>query len=113
MKAKTVSSGIEKAPTGITGLDDITYGGLPKGRTTLVCGGPGCGKSFLAMEFVLNGAVKFNEPGVFVTFEESTEELTSNFAPLGFDLTKLEKQKRLLIDYVHVERSEIHETGEY
>jgi len=104
---------IPKIKTGINGLDEITEGGLPEGRPTLVCGGPGCGKTLLAMEFVVKGAALYNEPGVFMAFEEKAEELTANVASLGFDLEKLQKNKMLRLDYVQIERSEIEETGEY
>jgi len=107
------TSGIEKAPTGIAGLDEITLGGLPRGRPTLVCGTAGCGKTLMAMEFLVRGATEFGEPGVFVSFEEGTEELAQNVRSLGFDLAELERQEKLVLDYVHVERSEIEETGEY
>jgi circadian clock protein KaiC len=95
------------------GLDEITDGGLPKGRPTLVCGAAGCGKTLFAMEFLVRGATRYNEPGVFMSFEETAEELTNNVASLGFDLNRLCASKRLLIDHVRVERSEIEETGEY
>jgi circadian clock protein KaiC len=108
-----VKKGLLKSPTGIQGLDEITYGGLPQGRTTLVCGSAGCGKTMLSMEFLIRGAMQYNEPGVFIAFEESAEELTKNVASLGFDLDDLVKRKKLVIDYVHLERSEIEETGEY
>src|SRR5688500_10512920 len=104
---------LPKAQTGIEGLDEITGGGLPKGRPTLVCGGPGCGKTLLAMEFLVRGATQFGEPGVFVTFEETGEELAQNVRSLGFDLDALIAEKKLAIDHVRVERSEIEETGEY
>src|ERR1700751_3774854 len=80
---------VPKAPTGIQGLDEITGGGLPRGRPTLVCGGPGCGKTILAMEFLMNGARLYDEPGVFMSFEESVEDLTLNFASPGFDARPL------------------------
>jgi circadian clock protein KaiC len=102
-----------KAPTGIEGLDEITHGGLPRGRPTLICGSAGCGKTLLAMEFLVRGATQFNEPGVFVAFEETGEELAQNVKSLGFDLNALVRRKKLLLDYVRVERSEIQETGEY
>jgi circadian clock protein KaiC len=102
-----------KAPTGILGLDEITGGGLPRGRPTLVCGPSGCGKTVLAMEFLVNGARQFDEPGVFVTFEETAQELTQNVASLGFDLKELVRKKKLLVDFVYIERSEIEATGEY
>jgi circadian clock protein KaiC len=104
---------IAKSKTGINGLDEITAGGLPTGRPTLLCGGPGCGKTLLAIEFIVRGATLYNEPGVFMTFEEKTEELTDNVASLGFDLNKLVKAKKIRLDYVHIDRSEIEETGEY
>ena len=110
---KPMSALFEKSPTGIKGLDEITNGGLPKGRPTLVCGAAGCGKTLFAMEFLVRGATQYNEPGVFMSFEETAEELTKNVASLGFDLNRLAASKRLLIDYVRVERSEIEETGEY
>jgi len=104
---------LPKTPTGIQGLDEITFGGLPKGRPTLVCGSAGCGKTLLSMEFLVNGATQFNEPGVFMAFEETEEELRKNVASLGYDLKDLTDNKKLIIDYVHIERSEIEETGEY
>jgi circadian clock protein KaiC len=104
---------LDKSLTGISGLDEITNGGLPKGRPTLVCGAAGCGKTLFAMEFLVRGATRFNEPGVFMSFEETAEELTKNVASLGFDLNRLAASRKLLIDHVHVERSEIEETGEY
>ena len=104
---------LEKVPTGIQGLDEITCGGLPRGRTTLVCGGPGCGKTLLALEFLVHGATQFGEPGVFIAFEETAEELATNGASLGFDLAALEADRKLAIDYVRIERSEIEESGEY
>src|SRR5687767_12094300 len=104
---------LPKALTGIEGLDEITGGGLPKGRPTLVCGGPGCGKTLLAMEFLVRGATQFGEPGVFITFEETGEELAQNVRSLGFELEALVADKKLAIDHVRVERAEIEETGEY
>ena len=104
---------LPKAATGIEGLDEITGGGFPRGRPTLVCGNAGCGKTLLAMEFLVRGATEFGEPGVFLAFEETAEELAQNVRSLGFDLDDLADQQKLLIDYVHVERSEIEETGEY
>jgi circadian clock protein KaiC len=104
---------LPKAETGIEGLDEITGGGFPRGRPTLICGSAGCGKTLLAMEFLVRGATQFGEPGVFLTFEETGEELRQNVRSLGFDLRHLADQKKLLVDYVHVERSEIEETGEY
>ena len=110
---KTSSATLPKCPTGIHGLDEITVGGIPRGRPTLVCGGAGCGKTLLGMEFLVRGATEFGEPGVCLSFEETAEELTSNLASLGFDLTTLIAQKKLAIDHVYLERSLIEETGEY
>ena len=104
---------IAKCPTGIVGLDQITNGGLPRGRPALVCGGAGCGKTLLALEFIVRGATQFDEPGVFVSFEEISDELADNVRSLGFDLDDLVKRKKLAMDYVRVERSEIEETGDY
>ena len=104
---------LPKSPTGIPGMDEITGGGLPQGRPTLVAGGAGCGKTLFAMEFLVNGAIQYDEPGVFVAFEENAKDLVQNFASLGFDLKELVKQKKLIIDYVQIERSEIEEAGEY
>lgn len=104
---------LPKCPTGIQGLDEITGGGLPRGRPTLVCGGAGCGKTLLAAEFLVRGAVQFKEPGVFMSFEETEAELKANVTSLGFDLAGLVRRKKILLEHVHIERSEIHETGEY
>jgi circadian clock protein KaiC len=104
---------LEKCPTGIAGLDEITGGGLPKGRPTLVVGSAGSGKTLMSMEFLINGVTKYNEPGVFVAFEETAEELSKNVASLGFDVEALIAKKKLAVDYVYIERSEIEETGEY
>ena len=112
-KAKASLEGLQKSPTGIPGLDDITVGGLPKGRTTLICGSAGCGKTLLATEFLVRGATQYHESGVFMSFEETGEELAENVASLGFDLKDLVAKKKLVIDHVKVERSEIEETGEY
>ena len=109
----TLRPPLPKSPSGIQGLDEITGGGLPKGRSTLICGGAGCGKTLLAMEFLVHGATQFNEPGVFMAFEENTNDLTQNVASLGFDLNDLVKRKKLLLDFVSIERSEIQESGEY
>ncbi|HXR97758.1 MAG TPA: circadian clock protein KaiC [Terriglobales bacterium] len=111
--SKAVRRGIAKSPTGIQGLDEVTGGGLPRGRVTLVCGKAGCGKSLLAMEFLVHGAVLYGEPGVCMDFEETEEKLASNVASLGFDLPALAKAKKVLVDYVSVERSRITETGDY
>ncbi len=104
---------LPKCPTGIQGLDEITGGGLPRGRPTLVCGGAGCGKTLLATEFLVRGAMEFDEPGVLMAFEETEKELTANVASLGFDLAGLVRRKKILVDYVRVERSEVQESGEY
>jgi circadian clock protein KaiC len=109
----TSAPALAKTPTGIEGLDEITGGGLPRGRPTLVCGSAGCGKTLLAMEFLVRGATQFDEPGVFMAFEETTEELAQNVRSLGFDLEALAQQGKLVVDHVHIERSEIEETGEY
>lgn len=104
---------LPKVHSGIQGLDEITDGGLPRGRPTLVCGGAGCGKTLLAMEFLVRGAIDYDEPGVFIAFEENADELAQNVASLGFDLDQLIADKRVVIDFVRVERSEIEETGDY
>ena len=104
---------LKKERTGIPGFDEITRGGLPAGRPTLVCGSAGAGKTLFAMEFLVRGAMLFNEPGVFISFEETDQELTTNVASLGFDLQQLIADKKLVLDYVFIERSEIEETGEY
>jgi circadian clock protein KaiC len=104
---------LSKTATGIQGLDEITFGGLPRGRTTLICGSAGSGKTMLSMEFLIRGALQYNESGVFIAFEETAEELSKNIASLGFDLDDLIKRKKLVVDYVHLDRSEIAETGEY
>src|ERR1043166_3525563 len=109
---RSTSSPIAKVATGVDGFDDLTGGGLPQGRPTLVCGGPGCGKTLFALQFLIHGAAH-GESGVFVTFEETEEDLLKNAASLGYDLPGLLKQKRLALEYVRVERSEIEETGEY
>jgi circadian clock protein KaiC len=104
---------LKKAPSGIAGFDEISGGGLPAGRPTIVCGGPGCGKTMFAMEFLVRGATEFGEPGVLMTFEETGEEMSRNVESLGFNLPSLVAQKRLFLDYVRIEPSEIQETGEY
>src|SRR5882724_1948395 len=104
---------LPKTPTGITGFDEITRGGLPKGRPALICGGAGSGKTLFSVEFLVRGAREFNEPGVLLAFEETPEELARNVASLGFDLNQLIRQKKMVVDYVHIERSEIQETGEF
>lgn len=104
---------LAKAPTGIPGLDEITNGGLPRGRPTLVCGGAGCGKTLLALEFLVRGALDYDEPGVFMSFEETTDDLVENAQSLGFDLRRLSARRRLLLDSVRLEGTEVTETGEY
>jgi circadian clock protein KaiC len=106
-------TGLPKTPTGILGLDEITGGGLPRGRPTLVCGGAGCGKTMLAAEFLVRGALEQGEPGVFMMFEESAEDLQQNLRSIGFDLEALRNDRLIALDHVHIERSEIEETGEY
>ncbi|MFH0810420.1 MAG: circadian clock protein KaiC [Pseudomonadota bacterium] len=105
--------GLPKTPTGIRGLDEITFGGLPQGRPTLLSGGAGSGKTLMAMEFLVRGAQEYEEPGVFVAFEESAADLVRNVSSLGWDVAGLVARKKLLIDYIYIERSEIEETGEY
>jgi len=102
-----------KTPTGISGLDEITNGGFPKGRPILICGSSGCGKTLFAAQFLTKGITDYNEPGVFMSFEESARDLTKNFTSLGFDFEKLIAENKLRIDHVRIERSEIEETGEY
>jgi circadian clock protein KaiC len=104
---------LAKCQTGIQGLDEVTNGGLPQGRPTLICGKAGSGKTLMAMEFLVRGAVQYGEPGVFMSFEESAEELTQNVASLGWDLQALIASKNMAIDYVHIERSQLEEIGEY
>lgn len=104
---------LPKVSTGISGFDELTVGGLPSGRPTLVCGGPGCGKTLFAMTFLVNGAAMFDEPGVFMSFEEASEDLVLNVASLGYDVQKLIDDNRIAMDYVRVEKSEIEESGEY
>ena len=104
---------LPKTATGIEGLDQITGGGLPKGRPTLVCGGAGCGKTLFAMEFLVRGATQFDEPGAFITFEETGEELAANVRSLGFDLDALTAAGKFYVDHVRIERSEIDETGDF
>jgi circadian clock protein KaiC len=109
----TKARALPKAPSGISGLDEITYGGLPRGRPTLICGTAGCGKSLFGMEFLLHGAIDFNEPGAYISFEETAEELVQNVRSLGFDVQKLIDQGKISIDYIHVERTQIEEAGEF
>lgn len=104
---------LPKAPTGIQGLDEITAGGFPRGRPTLICGSAGAGKTLLAMEFMIRGVTEYNEPGVFMAFEETASELAQNVRSLGFDVDELIKEKKMIVDFVRIERSEIDETGDY
>src|SRR5271154_2615416 len=104
---------LAKAATGIEGLDEITGGGLPAGRPTLVCGSAGCGKSMMAVEFLVRGATQFGEPGVLMTFEESADDIAKNVASLGFNVVDLIAKKKIAIDHVVVNRNEIEENGEY
>jgi circadian clock protein KaiC len=104
---------LPKSPTSIQGLDEITGGGLPKGRPTLICGGAGCGKTLLGIEFLVRGAVQHSEPGVFISFEETEEELAANVTSLGFDLNSLVKHKKIWLEHIHIERNEIEQSGEY
>jgi circadian clock protein KaiC len=116
VKADTNTSGLPvvgKAPTGIQGLDEVTYGGLPRGRPTLLCGAAGCGKTLFAMTFLYNGAMQYDEKGVFVAFEEHPAELIKNVGSLNYDLQKLLTESKLAIDHVHIERAQIEEAGEY
>jgi circadian clock protein KaiC len=112
-RKRLLRAGIEKCLTGIRGLDEITDGGLPRGRPTLVCGAAGSGKTLMAMEFIVRGARDLGEPGVFMAFEETEKELAENVASLGFDVKELVRRKKMAVDFVHIERSEIEETGEY
>jgi circadian clock protein KaiC len=107
------ASTLPKAPSGISGLDEITLGGLPRGRPTLVCGSAGCGKTLFAMEFLLRGARQFGENGVFIAFEETEKDLSENVRSLGFDLDRLVAQNKIAVDYIHIDPQEIAETGEY
>ncbi len=104
---------LEKSPTGISGLDEITGGGLPRGRPTLVCGNAGSGKTLFAMEFLVRGATCFHEPGVFIAFEETENELAANVASIGWDLNALAEAQKIYLDHVHIEKSEIQETGDF
>jgi circadian clock protein KaiC len=113
MEPLSSNEGLEKSPSGIPGLDEITGGGLPRGRPTLVCGSAGCGKTLLGMTYLVRGAADYGEPGVLVSFEETDVELTKNVRSLGYDLDRLIADQKLRLDYVRVERSEIEETGEY
>jgi circadian clock protein KaiC len=110
MRKKSILA-LTKAPTGISGLDEITLGGLPKGRPTLICGGAGCGKTLFGIEFLVRGALQFGEPGVCISFEESARDLAMNVASLGFDLEKLQDAKKLCIDHIDLYKREIAESG--
>jgi circadian clock protein KaiC len=115
-KARAKSGGLPtvgKSPTGIRGLDEVTRGGLPQGRPTLLCGSAGCGKTLFAMTFLYNGAVEYDEPGVFLAFEERPEDLIKNVGSLNHDIEKLIAEKKLAIDHVEIERTKIAESGEY
>src|SRR4030095_11077011 len=112
-KIKFKRNTLPKCPTSIQGLDEITGGGLPKGRPTLVCGSAGCGKTLLGMDFLVRGATNYNEPGVFISFEETEKELTANVASLGFDLNSLVAEKKIWLENIHIERSDIEESGEF
>ena len=111
--APTAKFEFVKIPSGIKGLDDITGGGLPKGRPTLISGGPGCGKTLFAMEFIARWITEYGDPGVFIAFEEKIDDLKKNFISMGFDLDNLAHRKKLVLDHITIERSEIEETGEY
>lgn len=112
-RTPTTTGALAKAATGIAGLDELTQGGLPRGRPTLLAGGAGCGKTMLAAEFLVHGAVRFGEPGVFMSFEETAEELTQNMRSLGFDLDDMQRRHLLALDFVRIERNEVQETGDY
>jgi circadian clock protein KaiC len=113
IKKPQPSDFLKKVPTGITGFDEITGGGVPAGRPTLICGSAGCGKSLFAMEFLVRGIMEFGEPGVLMTFEETAGDIKKNVASLGFNVAELIAKKKLVIDHVHVDRNEIEENGEY
>lgn len=113
LKLESPHRQLPKAPTGIEGFDAITLGGLPNGRPTLVCGAAGCGKTLFALTFLVRGAMEFGEPGVLMTFEERAEDIAANVASLGYDVPSLIAGKKLVIDHVRVERSEIEESGDY
>ena len=113
MVPRPTHASVEKAATGIEGFDEIAQGGLPRGRPTLICGGPGCGKTLFSMEFLVRGARDFGEPGVFLAFEETSDEIAKNVRSLGLDVEDLVARKLMLVDHVHVERDQIQETGEY
>jgi circadian clock protein KaiC len=112
-KAPTPLDFLQKVPTGITGFDEITGGGVPKGRPTLICGSAGCGKSLFATEFLIRGIMQYNEPGVLLTFEETSNDIRKNVASLGFNVADMIAKKKLVIDHVHIDRNQIEENGEY
>src|ERR1039457_607301 len=112
-KSTSPTTRLPKCPTGIQGLDEITDGGVPRGRPTLVCGSAGCGKTLLAAEFLVRGAAQFDEPGVLMAFEETEQELKANVASLGFDLAGLVQRNKIVVDYVHIDRNDAKESGEY
>ena len=112
-KKSTPLKGIKKVPTGIEGFDQITYGGIPYGRPTLVCGNTGCGKTLFGMEILINGAIKYNEPGLFIAFEETPDDLVKNVASLGFDLNELQRKNLIYIDYISVDSQGYANSGEY
>jgi circadian clock protein KaiC len=112
-KTTVHKNSLVKTPTGIDGLDEITGGGLPAGRPSLICGEAGSGKTLFSIEFIVRGATQFGEPGVIMAFEEKADELEMNVASLGFDLKKLQKENKIRVDHVHIDRTEIEETGEY
>jgi circadian clock protein KaiC len=111
--SKSSQNILEKSPTGIRGFDEITDGGVPKGRSALLVGAAGSGKTVFGMEFLVRGALQYNEPGVFMSFEENETDLAKNFNSLGFNLPELIAQKQLFVDYVYIEKKEIEETGEF
>src|ERR1043165_998173 len=111
--SKKISDRFPKTPTGISGLDEVTGGGFPKGRPTLVCGSAGCGKTLFGIQFLAKGISEYNEPGVFMSFEETKDDLALNVKSLRIDLEKLVKEKKLRVDHVRIERCEIEETGDY
>src|SRR5690606_17915478 len=109
----SIVEGLNKVPSGIKGLDELTNGGLPYGRTTLVCGGAGCGKTMFGIEFLVNGALDQDQPGVYLMFEESARELTDNVRSMGRDLDGLQREGKILLEQIRVDRSELEETGEF
>src|SRR3984893_5317294 len=112
-KKTTLSLRLKKAQTGINGFDEITDGGLPKNRPTIICGNTGCGKTVMSMEFLVNGAIKYNEPGVFISFEETDDELATNMESLHFDLGNLIKQKKIYVEYLEIDKAQNVEAGKY